>query len=259
MNGMFRNVILNAGAVVASAFFVGAAWAADVLVLGEIHDNPHHHRVQADLLETAAPRAVVFEMLTQAEADALRGVARDANAMRAATDGFHWGNIADYADVLAHSAVIVGAALPRDAVREAFGAGAATVFGGGAEVYGLNSPLPADQQKVREALQFAAHCDAMPLEMMGGMVEAQRLRDAAFARAVVEAVETYGTPVALITGNGHARMDWGVPSYLVRVRPDLVVESIGQGEGGMAPEGVFTSVLNDAPIPDRPDPCAAFR
>lgn len=265
----FRLSLLT-GAVVLAAPFVcadpvaetAAGWVQsdhDVFVLGEVHDNPTHHAVQARVVAELAPTAVVFEMLTPAEADALAPVAREPGAMAEAVAGFHWENIAEYAEVLAASPVIVGAAAERETVRAAFAEGAAAAFGTDAAIYGLDEALPEAERERREALQFAAHCDAMPADMMPGMVEAQRLRDAAFARAVIAAVETHGTPVVLITGNGHARTDWGVPAYLARVRPDLDVLAVGQGEAGSAPAGDFDAVLADAPPVERDDPCAVFR
>jgi len=264
MSRALISILTSVGAVMASAFAVWASivwseWDGDILIIGEFHDNPAHHARQQNAVNEIAPKAVVFEMLTPEEARALSDVARDPAAMRAATKGFHWSNIADYGGVLAVSPVILGAALPRDAVRTAFEGGAAAVFGDEAEDYGLNTALDPSEQAQRQSLQYDAHCAAMPKEMMGGMVEAQRLRDAAFARTVIEAVDTYGSPVVLITGNGHARVDWGVPTYLAHVRPDLRHESIGQGEDGVAPAGTFTSVLHDAAAPPRLDPCAAFQ
>ena len=233
--------------------------APDVVIVGEVHDNPTHHQVQKDAVSSIRPAAVVFEMLTQDEALALQDVARSEDAMRRASDGFHWGNIGDYAGILAQSPVIVGAALPREDVRRAFSEGAAAVLGDDAALYGLADALPAAQLESRKQMQFDAHCKAMPLEMMGGMVEAQRLRDAAFARSVLEAVDRFGTPVVLITGNGHARTDWGVPYFLAKVRHELRVHSVAQGENGQAPPGTFTQSLLDAEPPERGDPCAAFK
>ncbi|WP_415404525.1 ChaN family lipoprotein [Tateyamaria sp. SN3-11] len=246
----------------AAFLFAATDWsdfAGDVLIIGEFHDNPQHHRVQADAARVIQPKAVVFEMLIPEEAAALSDTARDPGAMVEATQGFHWSNIADYADVLAASPVILGAALSRDDMRAAFSDGAAAVFGTGAAAYGLTEDLSADEQAIREDAQFDAHCAAMPREMMGGMVAAQRLRDAAFARSVIDAVEAHGSPVLLITGNGHARTDWGVPAYLARARPDLAVTSVGQGERQEPPAGVYDWTLNGAPSPERDDPCAAFQ
>ena len=59
--------------------------AAQVVIIGEIHDNPTHHQTQAALVAKLAPKALVFEMLTPAQAEASRGVDRsDAVAMEAA-------------------------------------------------------------------------------------------------------------------------------------------------------------------------------
>jgi len=263
MRRVTLHTLISAACLALAAASVSAAtdwtdFSGDVLVLGEFHDNPDHHAEQAATLRAVRPKAVVYEMLTPAEASALADVPRDPVEMTAATAAFHWSGIADYADVLAASPVIVGAALSRDDMRAAFSQGAATVFGADADTYGLTTPLSEDDQAIRELNQFDAHCAAMPMEMMGGMVDAQRLRDAVFARTVSDAIDTFGRPVVLITGNGHARLDWGVPAYLATARPDLRVTSVGQGERQEPPDGIFSWTLNGASSPERGDPCAAF-
>ena len=42
---------------------------APVVIVGEVHDNPSHHAVQADIVAHLQPSAIVFEMLTEAQAD----------------------------------------------------------------------------------------------------------------------------------------------------------------------------------------------
>ena len=43
----------------------GADWTgADILVLGELHDNPAHHLYQAQIVAAAHPSALVVEMLS---------------------------------------------------------------------------------------------------------------------------------------------------------------------------------------------------
>jgi hypothetical protein len=59
-------------------------------------------------------------------------------------------------------------------------------------------------------------------EILPGFVEAQRLRDAALAEAALAALEAHGAPVAIITGNGHARRDWGVPAVLAVAAPGRI-------------------------------------
>ncbi|PTN03187.1 putative iron-regulated protein [Rhodovulum imhoffii] len=235
---------------------------ADVVVLGEVHDNPHHHVNQARAVAALRPVALVFEMLTPDQAarvtDDLRG---DAVALGKALGwaGSGWPDFDMYHPIFAAApqAAVYGAALPRDTVRRAVTEGAATVFGPEAEAWGLAAPLPAAQKAAREANQMEAHCNALPETLLSGLVEAQRLRDAVLARTTAQAVAETGGPVAVITGNGHARLDWGVPAALALGAPAVTVLSVAQFEA--VPEGAqpFDLWLVTAPA-EREDPCAAF-
>jgi uncharacterized iron-regulated protein len=64
--------------------------------------------------------------------------------------------------------------------------------------------------------------------------------------------------VAVITGNGHARRDWGVPALLRVARPDLRVIAVGQFEAVPEEPVPFDHWRVTAPA-EREDPCAAFR
>jgi uncharacterized iron-regulated protein len=93
--------------------------------------------------------------------------------------------------------------------------------------------------------------------MLPGMVEAQRLRDARFAQTALRALEETGGPVAVITGNGHARTDRGMPRALARLAPGVDVLSLGQLESRPAAPPPFDVWRVTEPA-ERPDPCAAF-
>ena len=153
--------------------------------------------------------------------------------------------------------MVYGAAVPRDEARAAMQTGVTRTFGDEAGRYGLEDEIATVELADRLNLQMDAHCGALPLELLPQMVELQRLRDAMLARAALDALDETGGPVALITGNGHARKDWGVPSYLARVAPEDTVFVLGQGEDGGVPEGGVDMVL-DAPAVERDDPCAVF-
>jgi uncharacterized iron-regulated protein len=234
---------------------------SDVVILGEVHDNPAHHETQRSVLELLQPRAVVWEMLTPVEAGSisaalLRSPERLEKVLKWAESG--WPAFSMYYPILAvaSDARIYGGEVPRQAAMAVMKGGEAVAFGADAARYGLNIALPEEEAARRESLQFQAHCDAVPMDRMAAMVGIQRLRDATLAREVVRAIEDTGGPVAVITGNGHARKDWGIPAYLQRVRPDLQVFSLGQSENGQV-EGPFDAVIDSAP-PERDDPCAAF-
>lgn len=238
---------------------------AQVVILGEVHDNPAHHLNQAEAVAAILPSAIVFEMLSPAQADIVNGMARDdAAALAEALDWKHsgWPEFALYHPIFiaAADARIYGAAVARDALMDAISSSAAEVFGEEASRFGLG-PLAADEQAEREALQMQAHCDALPEEMLGGMVEAQRLRDARFSEATLTALEETGGPVVVITGNGHARQDWGMPAYLAAAAPHVEVVSLGQFEAPFdePPETVPHDVwLVTAPA-EREDPCLVFQ
>lgn len=234
---------------------------ADVVLLGEIHDNPQHHLTQAEAVSALAPAAVVWEMLTAEVAAKLTPeVIADPAVLAEVTD---WGNsgwppLALYLPVFqaASEAAQYGALVPRDAARGAMKTGAEEAFGENAARFGLTQPLAAGEQAEREADQQENHCNAMPEAMLPMLVEIQRLRDAVLARAVLWALDETGGPVAVITGNGHARADRGVPVYLRRAAPEVSLYVLGQSEAGQV-SGVFDAVV-DAPATEREDPCEAF-
>lgn len=237
--------------------------SAQVVIVGEIHDNPDHHALQAELAAQMTPSAIVFEMLTDDQAarvtPAVRSSASTLNEVLE-WDQSGWPDFAMYYPIFAAApeARIFGAQVPRDKARATMENGIESAFGPEAARFGLTEDLPQDEQAAREAHQFAAHCDALPEDLLPNMVAIQRLRDAELAQAAVIALEQTGGPVLVITGNGHAREDWGMPVYLERVRPDARVVTIGQSEDGVAPPGIFDLVL-DAPSVERGDPCEAFR
>ncbi len=236
---------------------------AQVVILGEVHDNPDHHRRQAEAVAAITPRAVVWEMLTDVQAARFDAALMDDPEKLAAQlewTASGWPDFAFYHDIFkaAPSARVYGAAVPREAAMAAMRGGVSVAFGlQDATRFGLSVGLPEDQQSAREAFQLAAHCDALPEEMLPQMVDIQRLRDAELARAVLTAIEETGGPVAVITGNGHARRDWGLPVYVTRVAPGLSMFVLGQSEAGRI-DGQFDVVL-DSPAVERPDPCLAFR
>lgn len=241
---------------------------ADVVILGEVHDNPYHHANQARAVTELAPAAMVFEQLTP---DFARRVTPelldDAVRLEAALEWQNsgWPDFAMYYPIFAaapDAAIFGGAADQRD-VRRSMGEGAAQVFGGGAAMFGLDRPFSNEVQSQEEDLQMRAHCDALPTEMLAGMVEAQRLRDAALAQATVEAVfETRergsDAPVILITGNGHARADLAVPAILRAMPLDLTVLTVAQFEG-QAPDELDFDYWLVTDAAERDDPCAAFK
>lgn len=241
-----------------------AARIADIVFLGEQHDNPVHHSAQAEWAEALAPAALVFEMLTPEQAAQVSPENRVSQnelgtALNWETSG--WPDFAMYYPIFAAApdARIYGAGVPRDQVRDVMAGSVPDAFGAQAAArFGLDEALPDAQQLERENLQRIAHCDALPEDVLPRMVSVQRLRDATLAQNALRAFDQTGGPVLVITGNGHARTDWGAPFLLRQANSDVVVFALGQGEGGTGPGGAFDITL-DSPTVERGDPCDAFR
>jgi uncharacterized iron-regulated protein len=253
-------------AALVAAVLVLPAAGADVIIVGEIHDNPHHHARQAEIAAAERPAAIVFEMVALDRTDALRAaVARGDTvpAIAAALDweGSGWPDLGLYAPIwqAAPGARLYGAGLDRAAVRAAIAAGPETLLGPELSRLGLERPPGPDARAGLEAEMQAAHCGALPPEALARMVEAQQLRDAALAVVALRALAETGGPVLVIAGNGHARRDRGVPALIAAAEPALSVLAIGQGEDAAPdPDAPFDRWLVSPPV-ERPDPCEALR
>ena len=61
-------VAATAEAVTTAGDVVQRIEGVDVVILGEVHDNPAHHVFQTDVVAALDPAAIVFEMVTAEEA-----------------------------------------------------------------------------------------------------------------------------------------------------------------------------------------------
>ncbi|MHA1528562.1 MAG: ChaN family lipoprotein [Alphaproteobacteria bacterium] len=265
-------IISSGGALLTEPEMVAALARAQIVILGEVHDNPVHHARQARLVRQLRPRGIAFEMVPEASEEGIQvflaqGGARSEIGPAIGWDRIGWPDWELYAPVFeaAAGAYVAGGGVARPEIRTAIEGNAATAYGAGAGDLGLDRPLdPAIRIEIEDEM-IAAHCNKLPRRAAGGMVEAQRLRDASFAIAVRRALAMGGGDLAvLITGNGHARTDRGVPAYLSVVAPDLAVLSVGMIELNPGADPIaaahglpFDYVWLSDPA-KRPDPCAGF-
>ena len=262
------------GARMTSAELVRALRQADYVILGEVHDNPEHHRRQARLTERIAPAGLAFEMIPEGSEEGIhvfleQGGARSEIGPAIGWERLGWPDWQMYAPIFtaAPQAYLAGGAVPRTDLRKAVRDGAAAAFGAGAWDYGLSETLGPEIEAEMVQEMITAHCGRLPPAMAPGMVESQRLRDASFAHALRRAAKVGGGRAVLITGNGHARTDRGVPAALAVAEPTARVLALGQIEvedertdladyGGK--EGLPYDFVWFSPRAEREDPCAAF-
>lgn len=242
---------LSDGARIDRAELLKELSTARVVLLGEKHDNPAHHREQADLIQALSDAArgggrvgASIEMIDADQQDALDGGRPPTTAAElAARVGWEdsgWPAFEMYAPVfealLAQDARIVAAGVPRAHLMALAGGAeppAVGVFEDGWErPFGLEAPLPAAAQAAMEQLMQEAHCGLLPPKMVEPMVRVQRLRDALLAAGLTVALAGKDRAF-LIAGAGHVRKDLGVPVYLryagvSGVRAVAMVESTGE-------------------------------
>jgi uncharacterized iron-regulated protein len=215
---------------------------ADIAVLGEVHDNSDHHRLQAREVRsvTAAGRqpALAFEMLStpvQEKLDAaLAAPGATADAVAEAVDWSKsgWPEFALYRPIfeagLAAHLPLVAANLSRPAAREVMKKGPAALPEDAAGWLGRAPEPTARELEQLKAEMAEDHCGELPESMVKPLVLAQRARDAMLAVRTATAAGARGA--LLVAGDGHARTDRGVPAWLVRELPGKRVVAIGHLE-----------------------------
>ena len=224
-------------------FVSASAVAADVsaarfVLLGEQHDNPDHHHLQARLLQVMITRgrhpALALEMLDLDDSEAIRAcrerrrctVARFARDVGWKESG--WPDWQIYAPLLSvaldNDLPIAPADLPRAEVREYLRTG--TWPDDPALPYRLGTRAALDPV-VRLAMVEElrrAHCGFVAEPAIRGMLAAQRLRDAHMAESLVLAAGL--ERVVLVAGAAHVREDRGVVRRLHEIEPGSRVVSV---------------------------------
>jgi uncharacterized iron-regulated protein len=206
--------------------------SSDIVLVGETHDNPDHHRLEARLIDAFAARhaapAVVFEMLDrdrQPAVDAsLSAHPDDVDALAKAVgwESSGWPAWSMYRPVfqaaVAARGTLLAAGIDRAAAMRVARDGVAAFDPSLDRVFGLHDPLPpAVQASLRDELR-EAHCGVLPEEMLDSMVTVQRVRDARLAERLHEG-SLKGHGALLIAGAGHVRRDRAVPAELARAYP----------------------------------------
>lgn len=244
-------------------------------LLGEVHDNPDHHAIQAELLDAIGAGGVrplvAFEQFDREYDAALQQLqyagkitADDvARTVKFDRKGWDWNYYRPLVEIaLRYGMPMRAANLSRAAagqIVKRFGA-----EGGSAD--NITAPWTAEKEQAMRTSIIEGHCGALPDSMVPAMTAAQRARDTALAETLLDA----GSDGAvLIAGNGHARRDLAVPVYLHAASATRIC-AIGILEVETASNEPQDYVRSTAGVPPfdfvyftpprpRPDPCAGFK
>ena len=263
---------------------------ADFVLLGETHDNPDHHLLQARLVlaigSTGRQPALAFEMLqTNQQAlvnSALVGSPPTPDAVADAVDWRHssWPDFSLYRPVFAagirDGLPVLAADLPRETVHRFFSEGSLALPEPVRRLLARQGPLTPAAEGALRAEMARVHCGQLPQSMLGKLVSLQEARDAALAQSLLAADEAlapkgYEQGAVLIAGSGHARNDRGVPSFLSREAPQRTAVAVAFVE--VSPEATdpeaYASEFDAASLPfdyvvftpaaERKDPCLELK
>lgn len=270
---------------VASARFVSRDAVVDSLarasagLLGEVHDNPDHHAIQAELLEAIASRGrkplVAFEQMDGEHDAALQrrlasgGATPDdiADAVSFDRNGWNWAYYEPLVAVaLRYGLPLRASNLSRKAASQIARQGLDSVDPARIAALRIEAAwTPAREQALREIIRDS-HCGALPEAAVPAMAAAQRTRDATLAESLLVPARD---GAILIAGNGHVRRDMGVPVYLAAAGISSCAVGIVEVQAGTHdPQAYVQGVVSAGALydyacytarRDRPDPCAAFR
>ncbi|HMN82960.1 MAG TPA: ChaN family lipoprotein [Burkholderiaceae bacterium] len=246
---------------------------ADVVLLGEVHDNAEQHRIRAGWLRQLAGSrrfALVMEQFDVEHQPAIDAALRERLTPRELAErasfrfkGWRWPYYEPYVALAgARSLPLYAGNLPSARIRAV-----------------RPETLPAISDAARSVLEQeirAGHCNLLPEAAIVPMVNAQRARDAGMAEVIRRARRDTGLPVVLLAGNGHTRADVGVPIYLRDMLPGERIVSVGVLESlqppaaenraaGSSPAASSSSsssksfdVVVTTARQSREDPCEAF-
>jgi uncharacterized iron-regulated protein len=268
------------GAMLDESALFGAVAKARFLLLGERHDNPDHHQLQARALSavvrTGRRPAVVLEMLEtgiQEVVDRYRASPHATSAGFGAAVGWQetsWPRYVEYQPILdvafdAGLRVVAGN-LAHESARALVKQGPGLLPEAKRKELRLDQAFPAELEAPLIEELRASHCGHLPEALLAPMALAQHARDAQMARALLGAsVET----AVLIAGTGHVRLDRGVPRYLALDAPDAAIVSVAlvEVQTGQTDPASYAGSSVSAPyhylwftprLTDE-DPCAAFK
>lgn len=241
--------------------------SAQIVLLGETHDNADHHLLQANLLERFAalhPRSsVAFEMIDEAQAAELRTIQDeepDEIARRLYWSESGWPDFALYRPIFAAAKRAHVTLLAASPSAERVRASMAGLSEAELELLKLKEPLPEAQLRAQADEIRESHCGHANDAMVTAMQRAQSFKDAFMAEKLLEA----GGPVLLIAGRGHVRKDRGVPVFVARrgAKSSLSIAFIDVGrdqrELGDYDTRAFDYVVFTPRVSDA-DPCEQFR
>jgi uncharacterized iron-regulated protein len=267
---------MNSHSFIDEATLLARIDKANVLLLGETHDNPQHHELQQKMLNariaSGARPALLMEQLdvdSQPALDAALSGSDHDETLKAVTGLIKFTDWKFYRPFLVtavdNKLPVIAANISNRQLQPVIWHGFSAFDADTLKRMAVEQVWSESRQKYMLTHMGGAHCGQLRDSLREGLTRGQRLRDAMMADSAVSSI---GRGVVAIVGSSHARRDVGVPLYLAARDPSAHIFSIGFVEvipGRNAPETYESeSASGDAPFDviwfttrvARTDPCA---
>ena len=203
---------------------IAAIHEADVVLLGEVHDNLFQHRARADLISKIQNKefAIVSEHLVFGSEITYSGsLLEDLETIGFNKKAWIWPtHEVLYKKFEELNLPVFGGDLSKKDIDNIY-------EGKGLSQSGTLTPIikrsTLDSQSKDKLLNdlVVGHCGVVEEDFLSFMFKVQRLRDASMAY-----IASKVAPAIVIAGNGHVRRDYGVPQILKKINPDSNIVSI---------------------------------
>lgn len=258
-----RIIDLTTGEVITRQQLVDVLAEKSYILLGEQHDNAEHHRIRGALIQALkqAQPTVIAEHLTLGQqfvqqADLLQSLA----AAGFEPEGWDWPMHAPLFEAIVSDAIpLLGGNITREMARKLVRQGE-TALPENLHHDVMQAPLTDVARQILDTDLIDSHCGHIQPSMLSGLRLAQRSRDAAMFAAMHGARK----PAILVAGNGHVRMDYGVPVFIRALDAAEAFVSVGFVED-TDDLGARLGILKQqyhyiwvTEHQERSDPCAGF-
>ena len=270
---------MNSRSFIDEATLLARIAKANVLLLGETHDNPQHHELQQKILNariaSGARPALVMEQLdadSQPALDAaLAGSDRDA-ILKALTGLIKFTDRKFYRPFLVtavdNKLPVIAANISSQQLQPVIWQGFSAFDADAIKRMAVEDVWSESRENYMRRNIGGAHCGQIRDSLREGLTRSQRLRDAMMADSAIPGI---GRGIVAIVGSSHARRDVGMPLYISARAPMAHIYSIGFVEvisGRNSPETYEAESASGDPPFDviwfttrvaRADPCADMR
>ncbi len=213
----------------------------DFILLGEFHDNPCHHQVQARIVhllaESGVDHVLGLEMVNVRRQDVLDRFNRGEISLEELPDSLDWGKTWGhdfdlyrpvFKAAMEHGIPVKALNLPSGITRRISHYGLDSLDDEDRKYLPEKISLPPEEQLSFLEQQYEMHQEFVPEDRsdLQHFIQAQSTWDSKMAEMAEQFGREHSLPVVILAGSEHVRMGWGIEHRLMRQDEDARVARV---------------------------------